>query len=163
MAIAIDPIVAVDTMSLIWGLRGQGPKEKCKLAQWLFRQFTIHKTQVVLPSIVVSEYLTAEPDASKHANIIAELDKRFLIFPFDQRCASTAAILFRKGQALRTKGKAGGRPILRADSMIISVAKEYGARTIYSHDAAFRSLAKTVMKSSDLPEPDTDMFGNPLE
>src|SRR5688500_7527871 len=108
MSIAIDPIVAVDAMVLVCGLRDDGPAEKCKKAQWLFRQFTARKTQVILPSVALAEYLT-NVQAADQPNVIAELKERFLIMPFDETCAVWATELFRHGLKMRTKGVEGGR------------------------------------------------------
>jgi predicted nucleic acid-binding protein len=158
----IDSIVAVDSMTLVWGLRRDGPEEKCRRAKWLFDQFSAHKIQVIVPSVAASEYLTAT-DPSTHAGIIAAMEKRFLILPFDQHCASMAANLFQMGREMRVKGEPGGRAILRADTLIIATAKTFGAETIYTTDDDCRILASKVMNALDLPEPAKGLFGQFIE
>src|SRR5258706_3267638 len=100
MPVDIKSIVSVDSMPLVWCLRTQGPAEQCARAQWLFDQFTKRKTQIILSTVVLAEYLTLV-DKANHPNVIAELKNRFLVLPFDERCASTAAALFKMGQQMR--------------------------------------------------------------
>src|SRR5215212_2973238 len=99
MPVHIKPIVSVDSMPLVWGLRKQGPAEQCARAQWLFDQFTKRTTQIILATVVLAEYLTVI-DKANHPGVIAELKNRFLIMPFDDKCASTAAALFKTGQQM---------------------------------------------------------------
>ncbi len=159
MACDIPPIVAVDSMTLVWGIREEGTEEQCLRAKWLFEQFTKRQTQVVLPSVVVSEYLTpVEPQA--HAMVIAQLEDRFIIQPFNVHCASIAAHLYQRGMKMRAKGEPGGRALLRADTMIIATAKAFGAEVLYTGDAGCRELAaKIEMTALDLPEPEKGVFG----
>ena len=159
----IDPIVSVDSMTLVWGIRKEGPEEQCLRAKWLFGQFTKRRTQVIVSAVAVSEYLTAIEQAS-HASVIAEMEKRFLIMPFNEHCASLAASLFQMGLKMRLKNEPGGRPILRADTMVVATAKTFGAGTLYSGDDACRRLAiKAGLKALDLPEPERDLFRDIIE
>lgn len=162
MAIDIPPIVAVDSMTLVWGLRQVGTEKQCRDAKWLFDQFTARKTQVILADIAVSEYLTAI-DPEQHSQVVETLKKRFLLCPFTTDCASQAAKLFRAGKQLRVQGIPGGRAILRADSLIVATAKIHGAGCLYSNDNDCRELANTISSAfgRDVPEADIDLFGDP--
>jgi predicted nucleic acid-binding protein len=161
MDLAIPPIIAVDSMVLVWGIREVGPEEKCKNAKYLFEQFTKRKTQVIVPAVALSEYLTAIAVAA-HDNVIEQMKKRFLLMPFSPECAALAASLFQTGQQMRAKGVAGGRAVLRADTMIIATAKTFGAGTLYTADEECAALASNVMNASGVPQPPTGLWGQVL-
>lgn len=150
-------MVAVDTMTLIWGIRQAGAEEEIKRAKWLFQSLESDDAQIIVPSIAVSEYLTYS-DESTHVDIINELNTRFFIPPFDVRCASLAARLFGIGKKLRKGGTPGARPVLRADSMIISTAKMHGAAMLYTDDVDCGKLASKIMEVSPLPKIPPDLF-----
>jgi hypothetical protein len=84
--------------------RNRGAMPQCG---WLLNQFTSQRTQVIVPSISLSEYLTAF-DPSQHIFVRETLAKRFLFRSFTDECAPLAAKLFRLGSQMRTKGVAGG-------------------------------------------------------
>lgn len=150
-------MVAIDTNTLVWGIRRKGPDEKVKRARWLFHYLEEEENQVIVPSVVVSEYLTYS-DAETHVDIINELNESFIIAPFDVRCASLAATLFREGLDERPRKQPGGRSILRADAMIIATAKIHGAIVLYTDDKACRTMAKKVMVANELPDIAPDLF-----
>ena len=164
MAIEIPSIVAIDSMTLVWGLRGQGTEDQCVRAKWLLDQFTSRDIQVILPVPALSEYLT-RGDPAKHEAIIAGMEKGFLLRPLDEDAASLAAELFQIGNPLRQKGVALGRTVLRSDTYIIAVARIHGAARIYSNDGPLRDLAnkKWADYAVDLPDPPKDLYGQPLK
>jgi len=163
MALQIPPIVAVDSMVLVWGLRKVGAQLQCRNAAWLLDQFTKQRTQVILSAVALSEYLTAF-DSAQHASVKESLGKRFLFRGFTDDCAPLAAKLFQSGKRMRVKDEPGGRAILRADCLIIATASISGAGCLYSNDIAVLNLASTIAAGfgRDIPEPPLDMFGNPL-
>lgn len=123
-----DPIVAIDSNTLMWGIRRQGPPEQLDRARWLFESFDREKTRVILSAVALSEYLTVY-DPAQHASIVTALNERFVIMPFDVRCASLAATLFMDGKPLRDLSIPGARAALRADTLIIATASINGATT----------------------------------
>jgi len=145
-------------MTLVWGIRREGTPDELKRAKWLFEFLDAEKAQIIIPTVVVSEYLTPV-DESRHLSVISTLNDRFIISPFDILSSSLAAKLFTLGKPLRKGGEPGGRACLRADTMIIATAKTHGAHTLYSGDAECRELAQKVMRSEDLPEKPVDLFG----
>lgn len=163
MVINIPPIVAVDAMTLVWGIRRQGTEQQCRKARWLFDVFTARKTQVIVPTVALSEYLTAV-DPAHHEAVIDAMNKRFLIRAFTTECAPIAATLFAAGTQLRAKGVPGGRAVLRADSLIIATARIHGAGCLYSNDSDCRDLANTISPNfgQDVPDPVLDLYGNPI-
>jgi hypothetical protein len=163
MAIQFPPIVAVDSMTLVWGLRNIGSEDQCRNAGWLLDQFTRRKTQVILPSVALSEYLTAF-DPAQHEAVRETLGKRFLFRDFTDDCAPLAAKLFRSGSKMRVKNDPGGRAVLRADCLIVATAHISGAACLFSNDSGVLALADTITKGfgQDIPEPPKDMFGHVL-
>jgi hypothetical protein len=164
MAIQIPPIVAVDSMTLVWGLRREGPQQECLNAQWLFSQFTARQTQVIVSTVALSEYLTAI-DPTLHEAVVEKMEERFIFYPFTKDCASLAAALFQTGQQMRNKNVPGARATLRADAMIVASAKVHGAGCIFSHDRDCRDLANTITQDfgRDLPEAEVNLYGDPIE
>ena len=103
-------IVAIDSQILVWGVRKQGDDTNLKRARWLFEQIEQLESQVVVPCVALSEYLVPA-DPSLHLGIIDALSKRFILAPFDVRCASLAAQLFVKGKTMRDMGKPDARDL----------------------------------------------------
>lgn len=145
------PLVAIDTMILVWGIREDGTAEQRKRVYWLFRKLDDEQAQIVVSSVSVSEYLIrVEP--AKHAEAIAQISSRFIIQPFDARCVSLAAQLFVDGKAQREMGKDDARKSLRADTMIVACAKAAGVSALYTNDGGCRNLAKGIgLDAYDLP------------
>lgn len=152
-------IVAIDTMILIWGIRRQGKAKQIKRADWLFGSFEENGTQVIVPTVSLAEYLIPS-DPMKHNDIVAPLAKRFILAPFDARCAPLAARLFAHGKEERKMGVENARNLLRSDSLIIATAAVHGATTFYSDDALCRNLAKRVPRLlvEGLPTIAPDLF-----
>jgi len=152
-------LVAIDTNILVWAIRKEGPPEKLKRAAWLIHELDDVDAQIIVPTIVVTEYL--RPYAHQyHAEQVAVLESRFNIMPFDVKCASWAARLFDRGQPMREKEVEGRRNLLNADSMIIATAYVNGAERIYSDNEDFRDLAGTIQNWSvmELPNIAPDLF-----
>ena len=84
-------------MILIWGVRRQGNGDMVEYAGYLFRQLEEDEAQVILPSVVVAEFLTQSKTQAERTHVLAELSKRFILVPFDARDAVLAAELWRYG------------------------------------------------------------------
>jgi len=149
MAGSFKRVVAIDCMTLIWGVRKKGPPEKIKHAAILFDQLDNEDATIILPSIVVAEYLTAVPGKDHERTITAM--KRFQIEPFDVRDASLAARLWNEGKTKRQMGTQGARIALRADSLIIATAKNRGAQEFFTEDSDCLKMAAKIMTASRLP------------
>lgn len=153
------PLVAIDSMTLVWGVRKKGPKEMLDRAKWLFDALERDQAQIIIPSVAVSEYLTAL-DAKSHGDTLAEITARFDVRPFDVHCASKAATLFVEGREAREMETENVRKCLRADSFIVATAVCAGATVLYSHDSDIRNLAERAgMAAEDLPTIPPDLFG----
>jgi hypothetical protein len=159
--------VALDTMVLVWGgLRrpvsthpsaaGHASEMEYR-SRVLLRDLENKGETIIIPAVPVAELL-APLDASEHGNFIAILTQRFFCPPFDLRAASLAAQLWQYHRGLTLKEQMQ-RSVLKADVMIISVAKIAGATTFYSHDDKCRKLAVHAgMKAIDLPTHSEDLF-----
>jgi predicted nucleic acid-binding protein len=148
-------------MTLVWGVRKEGPKESLERAKILFQNFERDKSQIIVPSIVVAEYLTAV-DVNKRFDVAAAIGARFLVMPFDIKCTALAANLFSDGKSGRPMSQPNARVCLRADSMIVATAKIHGAKVFYSHDKNCRSMAKNAgMDPWDLPTHVENLFPSP--
>jgi hypothetical protein len=161
--------VALDTMVLIWGgLRPPVAKSPAASAHGadmefhsrvLIRDLEDRGEKIIIPTVAVAELL-APLDAHQHGQFIAALTERFFCPPFDLRAAAMAAQLWQWHRRLPQEQQIQ-RSILKADVLIIAVAKVAGASVFYSHDAKSRKLAAQAgMKALDLPTHSEDMFTN---
>lgn len=154
-----DYFVAIDSMILVWGVRAQGTQEQRDGATWLFQELEEKEAQIIVPAISLSEYLVPVKDEDRNEQI-AILSKRFIIAPFDVRCASLASQLFSRGKETREMGEENARKILKADCMIVATAAVHGARVFYSGDTKCRALAEQIHKWTvrDVPDTPPDLF-----
>lgn len=151
-------ITAIDAMVLVWGIRRDGTEEEVKRAAWLFKILERDNSQIILPATALSEYLIPYRP-SEHADVIAQLSRRFFLAPFDVKCAALAARLFSIGKAERHMGKRNARKLLKSDAYIVATAAVHGARLFYSNDKWCRKLAeKAGLTARDLPDIAPDLF-----
>jgi predicted nucleic acid-binding protein len=151
--------VAIDTMTLIWGVRKKGPKDKLEHARNLFVKLDHDEAQIVVPSVVVAEHVTPIDTPEDRAAVIAAMTERFLIEPFDVRDAALAAGLFRYGKSNRDMKAMGARICLRADSLIVATAKNHGAEVFYTEDRdCFAMAQKAGMTAKELPKISDSLF-----
>lgn len=145
-------LAAIDTAALIWGVRQKGEPDKLERGQWLFRELEDINARIIVPSVVVAEYLVPV-DSERRKSVVASLSERFIIHSFDVHCAVIAAELHGLGDAQRPKGTEDRRKCLKADCMIIATAFAHKADRFYSHDKDCRNFAETLSgwEVRDLP------------
>jgi predicted nucleic acid-binding protein len=143
-------VVAVDTMVLVWAIRKKGPKDKILHAGYLFKELQQAKAQVIVPSIVVAEYI-APINPQDRIKVVAAITERFRIEPFDIKDVVTAAELWDWGRAGRPMQRPGARTALRADSLIVATARNHGATEFYTEDEACFAMANRIMTAKRLP------------
>ena len=159
--------VALDTMTLIWGLQSVGAKrgnprqknlpEMQQRAAILLDMLEDKKEKIVIPSISVSELLI-KVEAAEHGNYLAVIQQRFFVPLFDLPAAALAAQLWLKHRAL-PKDEQITRTTLKADVLIVASAKVAGATKFYSNEAKCRKLASPAgMFAEDLPTRHPHMF-----
>lgn len=161
-------VVCIDTHILIWGVQGvsrQGQEQMISRSQALLTQLERERTKVVVPSIVIGEFLLKLP-VDEHPRYQDLISRRFMVVPYDLR----AALLFsriwhqKKDANVIQEMKDVGvtRTELRADTMIVATAVASGATHIYSHDnhirrladgfIIFENIADMVLQTTYLPE-----------
>jgi len=153
-------VVAIDTMTLVWGVRKHGAKENLEHAALLFSQLERDEATIIVPSVVVAEYLIAVPPDNREQTIAAM--KRFQIEPFDVRDAALAAKLWCDGKTKRQMSREGARICLKADILIVATAKNCGAREFYTNDEDCLDMAQLAgMDAKRLPTADLPPIQGP--
>ena len=150
---------ALDTNILVWGSReGSDPKTKDleRRARILFELLERDKARVIVPSIVLAEFLVGVAP-EEHTKVMEQFRQTFYCPPFDVAASVIAADLWRKHATYDPKDKQQ-RKILKADVLIIATAKVAGAQCFYTHDDKCRKLASEVMEARDLPTHDERLF-----
>jgi predicted nucleic acid-binding protein len=151
-------IVAIDTMTLIWGVRKDGPEDRIAHAGYLFRELERDKAQIIVPSIVVLEYVTAIQSPGDRANVIGAISERFCVEPFDVKDVDLAARLWQQFKPALQVDQEGARTKMRADTLIVATAKNHGATEFYTEDTDCFRMASTVMVAKRLPTIPVDLF-----
>ena len=150
-------VVAVDTNILVWGVRRKGPPEKIEYAGYLFKELEQEGAQIVIPSIVVCEYINIV-SPSDRGKVVAAINERFRIEPFDIKDVVTAAELWDFGKAGRKMQQPNARAVLRADALIIATAKNHGATEFYTEDNDLFTMANKIMTAKRLPTMPPTLF-----
>jgi predicted nucleic acid-binding protein len=150
-------IVAIDSMTLVWGIRKRGSKENLEHAAILFAELERDDATIIVPAVVVAEYLIPVPSEDRDNTVTAL--QRFQIEPFDVRDAVLAAKLWSDGKTRRQMASAGARICLRADTLIVATAKNRGAREFYTDDNdCFDMATRAGMAAKKLPTMDGRLF-----
>jgi len=137
----------------------QQPLERCKeRIELLIEKLVTSKTQIVIPTPVLSEILVASgPDKSRILNEI-HATQAFKVQPFDEIAAIEVAMMTTPGE-IKTKQKitTETKAKVKYNRQIIAIAKVNNITTIYSDDKALgekaRTLGITVFTTADLPAP----------
>lgn len=138
-------------MTLVWGIRRRGDPKKVKHARYLFESLDKEKAQIIVPSIVVMEFVVPCKTPKERDDVIARMRSRFLIAPFDAKDAALAANLWCDGKNARQMNKSGARVCLKADALIIATALGHGAEVFYTDDDDCFNMAQKVMRAKRLP------------
>jgi predicted nucleic acid-binding protein len=128
--------------------------------EFLINQLTKNKTQIVIPTPVISELLIRAGSAGP--KYLYELNSTacFKIADFDQRAAIEAAAAHREAIVSGDKREGTGAiwAKVKFDRQIVAIAKVAGASVIYSDDEDIQKLGRrsaiSVIGIADLPLPD---------
>lgn len=82
MSERIPIVAAIDTEALIWGVRQKGQRDKLERGKWLFEELEDINARIIVPAVVVAEYLV-RVDLLRREAVITELSRRFIIPSFD--------------------------------------------------------------------------------
>ena len=120
-------------------------------AKILIQNLEIEGATIVVPAVVVAEYLIGiEPE--HHDATMRAFREEFEIPPFDLKAVSIAAKLWLAHRTLPHNEQLERR-VLKADVLIIATAKAFGVTHYYSNDKGSRTLAQQAgLIAKDLPE-----------
>lgn len=158
-------MVGIDSMVLIHA-GVVPPKQNAKRdeslrvrATLLLHLLSASKTTIVLPTVAVAELLVPLPPQKK-GKLILELQKRFVLFPFDMRAAICASDIWSRYKQSNDPAGYESRHVLKADSQIVGTCQVAGCQEFYSNDENCRKLVPSSIKARDLPtkHPDGDLY-----
>jgi hypothetical protein len=115
--------------------------------------------RIIIPTPALSEILIKSGDARNDIINVLTRSSKFLIAPFDTRCALELSLM--TDAALTKRDKRGGAEgtwvKVKFDRQIVAIAKTFGARLIYSEDKALRQTAQReglpALKVADIKIP----------
>jgi predicted nucleic acid-binding protein len=159
--------VAVDTTILIYMFKdpesaASTPEqaEYQRRGNVLLRDLEEQEAELIVPSIVIGEYLCGI-NPKLHSRVIAEFNDRFYAIPsFDLAASAKAAELWIAHRKLPKEDQLI-RNHLKVDVMIIACAKVARATRYYSHEPKCRTIAKLAgMTPRDLPTHSENLLTN---
>lgn len=165
--------VCLDNHILIWGVRGIatfGQEQQVEQARQLFEDLDQSNAQVMIPSVVVAEFLAGIPKL-QHGNLLNALNRRFQIPPFDTRTAALAAELWleaaERNPHLKDQVKEAfprtEKAKIKADMMILATALARDADILYTHDGPLAKVALGRIDVRQLPPLRPKQADLPLE
>lgn len=155
----MSEIICLDTQIVIWGVKKEaspGQEEMLAKAELFLKTCENDKVEIIIPTIVIGEILSGMAD-EKQSEFIKYMTSQFMIVPFDIRSAVVFAKLWKiwkENKRLRKELKDQGakREEMKADCMIVAIAKSRNADCIYSHDDKLRTFAEGHIKTKSLSE-----------
>lgn len=150
-------LVCLDNHILIWAIKEESTtgQEKIKQAKYLFTQFKENSISVILPALVIAEFLMPVP-VNEHTIIINLFDTHFVIAPFDTAAASKFSEIWqvKKDRGVLKKIIESGKTKneMRIDNLIVATAVVKKAEAIYSEDDGLKAFAQDFIQVLPLPE-----------
>lgn len=146
----------IDTHMLIWGVQEVSRSTQSEMivrAKALFAKLDKDKMKVVVPSIVIGEFLLGLPIEEQPA-YQKLVSRRFVVVPYDLRAAIQFARIWHskktQGEIEATKQNGLTRTELRADTMIVATAIASGASVIYGFDKGVKRLSDGFIPFEDI-------------
>lgn len=149
-------IVCLDTNILIWGIKQQAnPKQEHMIsrAKDLIHTLEKSRSQVIIPSLVLAELLMPVSEAD-YGKLFAELNRTFMIVPFDAQAAFHFATLWKQHKQKQPAAIGENKPTrakMKTDFMIVATAISRKADCIYSSDSDVENFAKGYLEVRKLP------------
>ena len=153
-------LIVIDTQILIWAVKreatpGQEPmiEKAARYLEYLDRC----KDKIIIPSVVVSEFLANVPE-EREAAVLQTLSERFMIMPFDTLAAVHAARVWRKNSegnpSITQQLKANDitKAKIKADIQIVATALARKAVRITSHDEWLVKSAQGHIEAGPMPD-----------
>lgn len=152
------PLACLDTHILIWAIQRvarAGQEEMIPRARALLAQLDKDRVPVVVPSVVIGEFLLGLP-IDEYPIYQEVITRRFIVVPYDLRAAVHFARVWREKRdvkVIEVLQQAGAtRTELRADTMIVATALAVGATVIYGHDTGVKNLADGFIEFRNVGE-----------
>lgn len=146
-------MICVDTMVLIWGLQRKAHPSQERMID-LTARFISHldpKETVMVPSVVLSEYLVGFSSEAARQEQFAAVSRRFFVPAFHAQAAALAAELLRSPAAVELR-ESVDRRCLKADAQIIATAITNGAGKIVTANCEeYRKLAGHRIEVTEVP------------
>lgn len=146
-------LVCLDTHILIWGLKHEaepGQEEMIARARALLESFDKDNTQVMIPSVVLAELLINIP-SEQHLGFISELERKFMIIPFDSGASLKYADLWNTKKQIRNEDSTFTREHFKTDLMIVASAISRESDCIYSGDAYIQKVSIGSIECLNIP------------
>lgn len=153
-------LIVVDTQILIWAVKREatpGQEPMIEKAVRYLEYLDKCKDQIIIPSVVVSEFLANVPD-DREAAVLKALEKRFMVIPFDTLAAVHAARIWRINssgnaslvQQLKADGFKNSK--IKADIQVIATALARKAVRITTHDDGLIKNANGHIEAGPMPD-----------
>ena len=152
-------LVIVDTQILILAVKREAtPSQEPmieKAARYL-EHLDKCKDQIIVPSVVVAEFLANVPD-EREETVLKAFERRFMVAPFDTLAAVYAARIWRKNssgnpslvQQLKADGYKSAK--VKVDIQIIATALARKAVRITTHDDGLIKSASGHIEAGPMP------------
>ena len=153
-------LIVVDTQILIWAVKREatpGQEPMIEKALRYLEHVDKSKDRIIVPSVVVSEFLANVPDESEAA-LLQVLSQKFMIVPFDAPAAVLAARVWRKNSSgnpslvKQLKDEGVKQAKIKADLQIIGTALARRADRITTHDEGLVKNAKGHIDAGPMPD-----------
>lgn len=153
-------LIVVDTQILIWAVKREatpGQEPMIEKAMRYLEHLDKCKDQIIVPSVVVSEFLANVSD-EREAVVLKALEKHFMVVPFDTLAAVHAARVWRTNstgnpsliQQLKAEGFRNAK--IKADIQIIGTALARKAVRITTHDDGLIKNANGHIEADYMPD-----------
>ncbi len=147
-----------DTNTLIFAVEpASGPhvSDHCRRVRHLLERLRDEKTPVMLPVLVLCEFLCKYPPED-HERVRSALADDYLLIDVTPQVASQAAVLHHEGCAKALAAGGVPRQQVKYDQLIAATAVVAGAKEVISEDRDYAQLSGGRLKwtkVSDLPLP----------
>lgn len=162
-------IVCLDTNILIWGIQKIALPEhadKIEKAKYLFEQLQEEKAEVIIPAIILSEFLIGI-DSIDQPLCLKEIHRHCKIYPFDVPAALKLSEMLKNmkhnGVYARLEKEGCTKRTIKFDSLLVATALAQKVSILYTYDKAVRLIAeKEGIEVRGLPELPThnDLFSS---
>ncbi len=155
----MNTIISIDSHTFIWGIRGvatPGQGDKIQRAKDFFNWVDQKGLQILLPAPVLAEVLTPVP-AADQAKVLALIDKRFMVAPFDYaasvKCAELLYKSFNDADKIQYRAdNAVPRQKMKYDCMVAAICITRKVATLYTEDADITKFSDGQLIIKPLPK-----------